>query len=158
MLVNKRVHEDESATQTMPDQTTLEEKVSALNSKKQKAFEMENVNIIDIISSDYFNGTPVTAEDVTGATLVAPSTKSPSSQTPSPSNKITCNGVEMIREKVVPSPHAEKYVYDIYFTKNADLHLDLLYSNNYEIKSSNNYDHVELVDENGLGRNDEECK
>ena len=60
----------------------------------------------------------------------------------------------MIREKVIKQE--EQFVYDIYFTKNTDLHLDLLYSNSYEIKSSNNYDNIELVDEKCLKDDEEE--
>ena len=64
----------------------------------------------------------------------------------------------MIREKVDAKSQEEKFVYDIYFTKSKDLHLDMLYSNNYEIKSSNYYDNIELVDEKNLVEGDEECR
>ncbi len=54
-------------------------------------------------------------------------------------NKINCNGVELIREKVnqqkVTLNDEEKYVYDIYYVKNSEIDLNLFYSNNYEIKS-----------------------
>jgi hypothetical protein len=101
-------------------------------SKKLKA--LDEFNIIDIISSEYTQTTPTLEK-----TMASPS-------------KISCNGIEMIREKVASSSSVsmikdeEQFVYDIYFTKNLDLHLNLLYSNNYEIKSSS-YDDVELVDE-----------
>jgi hypothetical protein len=101
-------------------------------SKKLKA--LDEFNIIDIISSEYTQTTPPLEK-----TMASPS-------------KISCNGIEMIREKVASSSSVsmikdeEQFVYDIYFTKNLDLHLNLLYSNNYEIKSSS-YDDVELVDE-----------
>ena len=70
-------------------------------------------------------------------------------------NKINCNGVELIREKVnqqeVTSKDEDKYVYDIYYVKNSEIDLNLLYSNKYEIKSGF-IENDELVDE----LNDEE--
>jgi len=71
-------------------------------------------------------------------------------------NKINCNGVELIREKVnqqVTSKDEDKYVYDIYYVKNSEIDLNLFYSNNYEIKSGF-IENEELVDE---VNDEEEC-
>ena len=58
---------------------------------------------------------------------------------------MTCNDVELIREKIAENQNELGYVYDIYYANTNDIYLDLLYSNNYEIKSYNDYENVELV-------------
>lgn len=113
---------------------------------------LDNVNIIDVISSEYIANEP--SDAVTSTPAV---TKN---------ERLTCNGVEMIREKCdINSTPAKKtrdtavnqiefdsktneYVYDIYYTKNMDIHLDLLYPNNFEIKSASLDDRIELLDDN----------
>lgn len=49
------------------------------------------------------------------------------------SERFTCNGVELIQEKV--NKKQNEYVYDIYYAKNLDIHLDLLYPDNFTINS-----------------------
>ena len=94
------------------------------DNKKSRISSLSNVNIIDVISCENFR-----------------------------EEKIACNEVEMIREKTKPlgaeSSLAVKsqYIYDIYYTKNEDIHLDLLYPNNFQIKSYNNYQDVDLVED-----------
>lgn len=154
VLVNKkRVFENDNLeTETlMPveDQQSIQDKVAQETPKRLKLLN-KDFNIIDIVSSEYFNET-----DKKEASTIASQKEQ---NTTSTANKITCNGVEMIREKVDAKSQEEKFVYDIYFTKSKDLHLDMLYSNNYEIKSSNYYDNIELIDEKNLVEGDEECK
>lgn len=55
-----------------------------------------------------------------------------SSKNKAESDRITCNGVELEREKLDLS---NGYVYDIYYAKNQEIHLDLLYPNNFTINS-----------------------
>ena len=104
---------------------------------------LSNVNIIDVISSEYFKeeNKENEKEDLSKQT----------SGRQNNSEKIACNGVEMIREKIVDplatSAKSSEYIYDIYYTKSDDIHLDLLYANNFEIKSHNIYKDVELVDD-----------
>lgn len=102
---------------------------------------LENVNIIDVISSEYFK------EDEGGEGTSA-SKKTPS-RTP---EKISCNGVEMTREKATTSPGRadSSYVYDIYYARfnpTVHSHLDLLYPSNIEVKSYGLYGESELIDE-----------
>jgi len=133
------------------------------HSAKNKS-NLENVNIIDVISSEYVVVTDepsTTTNDTVTSTPAIPKTE-----------RLTCNGVEMIREKcqlnstptkkstgketVVMNTLIEfdsktnEYVYDIYYTKNLDIHLDLLYPNNFEIKSASLDDRIELLDDNYL--------
>ena len=128
-----------------------------MSSIKTKSFntDLNDFNIIDVISSDYVN--TETESDL----FDSPST------TTSKTERLTCNGIEMIREKCVTSTaikqpklketnaqiefdsKTNEYVYDIYYTKNMDIHLDLLYPSNFEIKSATNDDKIELLDENG---------
>jgi hypothetical protein len=70
--------------------------------------------------------------------------KSPKSSKQS-EERLTCNDVELIREKITEKPNELGYVYDIYYANTNDIYLDLLYSNNYEIKSYNDYENLELV-------------
>ena len=72
--------------------------------------------------------------------------------------QITCNDVVLIREKVTAKKDMPKgpvldtasneYVYDIYYTKNSNINLDLLYANNYEITPVFNKDQLIILDEN----------
>ena len=92
-----------------------------------------NMNIIDVISSDYIETAAPSVDETNKRGKKA--------------DAITCNGVELIREKVSPINKSRRnveldlkqneYVYDIYYAKNVDIHLDLLYPNNFEIKSFN---------------------
>ncbi len=113
---------------------------------------LDNVNIIDVISSEYI------ADESNGAVTSTPAATK--------NERLTCNGVEMIREKCstnnTPTKKTKEtvvnqiefdsktneYVYDIYYTKNMDIHLDLLYPNNFEIKSASLDDRIELLDDN----------
>lgn len=64
----------------------------------------------------------------------------------------------LIREKVttkkdltkgpVLNAASNEYVYDIYYTKNSNINLDLLYANNYEITPVINKDQLIILDEN----------
>ena len=145
VLVNKKrdfesTCDEELNKKSIDAQAELQE-IQTLNKKMKSLAEF---NIIDLVSSEYFTENDSSKRETKSKTQ---------ENVPSPS-KITCNGVEMIREKVIKQE--EQFVYDIYFTKNTDLHLDLLYSNSYEIKSSNNYDNIELVDEKCLKDDEEE--
>ncbi|CAF1001861.1 unnamed protein product [Brachionus calyciflorus] len=97
------------------------------DSKKIKVCsESKNINIIDVVLTE----------------------KSPEKKNKNDDDKketITCNGVNLIREKC--EPQETGYVYDIYYTKNSDIHLDLLYPNNYEIRSYNVYQDIDLIDD-----------
>ncbi len=76
-------------------------------------------------------------------------------------DKINCNGVEMIREKVASQPKEvlsnDKYVYDIYYVKNSEMtDLNNMFNwSNYEIKSfTGHFENDDLVDD--LNEADEE--
>jgi len=123
--------------------------------KHQVKKNFNDVNIIDVISSDY-----ITNDDS--------SSTSSSLNNNTKSERLTCNGIEMIREKCSSSTNSQssskevaingsqiefdsktnEYVYDIYYTKNMDIHLELLYPNNFEIKSATLADNIEFLDEN----------
>jgi hypothetical protein len=144
-------------------QSAQQEEFKDDSSKKQRILSssnssnLTNVNIIDVISSEYF------AEEATNYLKDSNSNQNVNSnsnnkqvvksnnETSSKENRLTCNGVEMIREKTT-SPTSKtttsEYIYDIYYTKNPEIHLDLLYANNYEIKSYNFMHDVDLVDDN----------
>lgn len=98
---------------------------------------LDNINIIDVISSDYFN------EEDTKKTQDKPEDKA--------ANRIACNGVEMVREKVATESEKidDGYVYDIYYApkSNESIHLDLLYPSNVEIRGCSLYTESELIDE-----------
>src|SRR5690606_16007273 len=116
------------------------EQTAQLNDEKKSKFDdLSNVNIIDVVSSEYFDSSKDKEEEKNEKETNGKEEKS----------KITCNGVEMIREKVaaVDATKNSKYVYDIYYTKNENIHLDLLYPNNFEIKAFSNYKDVDLVDD-----------
>ena len=97
---------------------------------------LDNINIIDVISSDYFN-----EED----------TKKTEDKPEKAANRIACNGVEMVREKVATESEKidDGYVYDIYYApkSNESIHLDLLYPSNVEIRGCSLYTESELIDE-----------
>ncbi len=105
--------------------------------KKPKVANLANVNIIDVISSEYFNSEA-------SARLEKISSKENEHQSVAETEKITCNGVELVREKT----GKPEFIYDLYYTKSDEIHLDLLYPNNFEIKSMNNFQNVDLVDDN----------
>jgi hypothetical protein len=157
VLVNKkRMHDEETKIETPVVKRDETDELQEATSKKLKSF--DDFNIIDIISSEYFSETSKKEKDTVKSNQIEQSSTAVAATAPQPS-KITCNGVEMIREKVDRKSHGEQFVYDIYFTKSKDLlPLDFLYSNNYEIKSSNYYDNIELVDERNLGEDEEECR
>lgn len=50
-------------------------------------------------------------------------------------DRIMCNGVELLKEKISPAKQKNEYVYDIYYAKNQDIHLDLLYPSNFTINA-----------------------
>ncbi|RNA33692.1 putative RNA polymerase II nuclear localization SLC7A6OS [Brachionus plicatilis] len=95
------------------------------DNKKAKVNTDENINIIDVVLNENFS----------------PDKQKNENQ----HEKITCNGIDLIREKCEVPNNA--YVYDIYYTKNSDVHLDLLYPNNYEIRSYNIYQDIDLIDD-----------
>ncbi len=119
-----------------------------LATKDEKKNNFNDVNVIDVISSDYI------ANEITN--------NEPA--TVNKSERLTCNGVEMIREKCSTNNRnnskevangqiefdskTNEYVYDIYYTKNMDIHLELLYPNNFEIKSATLADNIEFLDDN----------
>lgn len=122
------------------------------SSKKCKNEEdLDNVNIIDVISSEYFK------DELSHANKQEEAKEKPKA-TP---EKISCNGVEMIREKLAtvesckspskrPNATEADYVYDFYYAKSNDpnIYFDLLYPNaNFEIKSYSLYGESELMDE-----------
>jgi hypothetical protein len=86
---------------------------------------------------------------------------------------ITCNGVEMKREKVENindtqeevvekridiESESDEYIYDIYYTKQNDIHLDLLYPNNFEIKSGSLYDQLQFLADYDANKDDDDEK
>jgi hypothetical protein len=123
----------ESSTSDMPSSNS-----TTFDNKKPKVSNLSNFNIIDVISSEYFNDEETNKVNEKETTAAYKS---------KPAEKITCNGKELIREKTEIATKPE-YIYDLYYTKSEDIHLDLLYPNNYEIKSFNNYRDVDLVDDN----------
>ena len=129
---------DETNSQEINGEPEAKKKSSKDSGKKLKTLNFDEVNIIDVISKEYF--------DESEASDVSKNLDKNKKATNDSPSRITCNGVELIREKVTPKKESQ-YVYDIYYTKNTDIHLDLLYTNNYEIKSCNNNDHQELVDD-----------
>lgn len=116
-----------------------------------KLVHLKNINIIDVISSEYVN------QDETHQAASTSTTTTTSATSQTKTERVTCNGVEMIREKSSPSSKKQieydtktnEYVYDIYYARNMDIHLDLLYPNNFEIKSGVYDEKIELLDENG---------
>lgn len=124
--------------------------------KQQTGGFIDDVNIIDVISTDYL------VDEDESKDGDAEKKKKKNVGEEKTVEKITCNGVELIREKVTASGNspnaktssgfggkkdANDYVYDLYYTKTNDIHLDLLYPNNYEIKSYM-HESSELIDEN----------
>lgn len=117
---------------------TIENKKRTLNheqdqimadNKKAKVSSDENVNIINVFLEENLSENDSKIESANEKT-----------------DTITCNGINLIREKC-NAPN-NSYVYDIYYTKNPEIHLDLLYPNNYEIRSYNIYQDIDLIDDN----------
>lgn len=111
--------------------------VQVAENKRSRAAngDLENVNIIDVmISSEYF----AQEDDKNVIDTTTPSENK---------EKITINGVEMIREK---KKESENYIYDLYYVKSDNLagHLDLLYPNSYEIRAYSYYKDAELINDN----------
>ena len=107
---------------------------------------LNDINVIDVIPSTYL----MSDDDES----VSASNKSPEV------NQITCNDVVMIREKVnnkeEKKPVNNEYVYDIYYVKNSNIHLDLLYANNYEIKPFINENDLLICDDRADEKEDGE--
>jgi hypothetical protein len=110
--------------------------IATTDFKKPKVANLANFNIIDVISSEYFENETNARDEI--------EKKSSNSKE---NEKITCNGVELVREKTATSAKPE-YIYDLYYTKSDEIHLDMLYPNNFEIKSFKNFQDVDLVDDN----------
>lgn len=107
--------------------THEQDQISADN-KKAKVSCDENINIIDVLLDENSSADDTKIESLNEQI-----------------NTITCNGVNLIREKCTTENNS--YVYDIYYTKNPEIHLDLLYPNNYEIRSYNIYQDIDLIDD-----------
>lgn len=105
MLLNKKRGVENLNEQTIE---TITNKEQSLDKTELAINNYGEMNIIDVVSSEYDDKKDTNNE------------------------KITCNGIELIKEKVT-SP--VKYVYDLYYAKNNEIHLDLLYPNNFTINS-----------------------
>lgn len=138
-----------------PADATIEEADAVAASKaaetrkksRKNSILLDNFNIIDVVASDYFCQDDQEPE--------------PESQKPAAEGEqITCNNVVLIREKVTTTAKKDvpkgpvldaasnEYVYDIYYTKNSNINLDLLYANNYEITPMVNKNQLIILDEN----------
>lgn len=107
----------------------------ANNDKKIK--KMDSVHIIDVVSSQYAEESSKNANTL-------------NQNLDKEKNVEQLNGEVIIEEKdesKKTDTTKPDYVYDIYYTKNNDIHLDIINLNNLEIKSYNYYEEAELVDD-----------
>jgi hypothetical protein len=130
------------------------------NKKLKNQLDLNNINVIDVISSEYVHEEPSTLEETASSSH---------EKKKAISERITCNGIEMHRETIIDNrekskiekidshlENNEQYIYDIYIAKNTNINLDFLYANNYEIKSYKNEDlELELLNEK-CDRDDEQ--
>ena len=126
----------------------------------------DQMNIIDVISAEY-------AGDEDEQVDSRKDTDDRRYDTPAKKEKITCNGIEMLREKISPGGDAHKhavnskttvssekksaqseYVYDIYYLKSNEIYLDLLYANNFEIKAFNEVESADLLNDKDSDENE----
>lgn len=107
VLLNKKRGVENLNEQTIE---TITNKEKSLDKTELAINNYGEMNIIDVVSSEYDDNYKKEADN----------------------EKITCNGIELIKEKV---PQPVKYVYDLYYAKNNEIHLDLLYPNNFTINS-----------------------
>lgn len=120
VLLNKKRGVDELDTNTIGRITSKE---VSLDKTEQAINDYGDMNILDV-ELDIGTDADLNAENRS-------------------SERISCNGVELIREKNMEIKKQSDYVYDIYYAKNLDIHLDLLYPNNFTIAS---YDALEFDD------------
>lgn len=115
----------------------LEESESVETKQDKRLKNLDDVNIIDVLPTSILN-----EEEIFLNSMQQNKSSKPAKQS---EERLTCNDVELIREKIAENQNELGYVYDIYYANTNDIYLDLLYSNNYEIKSYNDYENVELV-------------
>jgi len=113
----------------------VSESVQEQHDKRSK--NLDDVNIIDVLPASILNEDERLLDH-------RQENKSPKLSKQN-EERLTCNDVELIREKITEKTNELGYVYDIYYANTNDIYLDLLYSNNYEIKSYNDYENLELV-------------
>lgn len=116
-----------------------------LNKKRGLDEQNEDVNIIDVISSDYLDDLDKEKEKEdeietskkvrSGLSDHLRFVRNQLLFSNKDDDEISCNGVPLIKEK--SNKNASEYIYDIYYAKNDSnsTYLDLLDSNNYNIKS-----------------------
>lgn len=113
ILLNKKRGIDNLDTNTIEK---ISNKEATLDRTELAINKYGDMNILDVVSSEIHDEEE---EEIGGSKSMKRSNE-----------KIVCNGVELLKEKVI-----NEYVYDIYYAKNQDIHLDLLYPSNFTINS-----------------------
>lgn len=110
---------------------------------KQNIQLFDNINIIDVISSDYFDNEKSVNE-------ISKDFNEEKKKESTKKTHLICNGVEMVREKCKIKANKSAYVYDIYYSQTNSAYLDFLQQENIEIKSHGLFEESELMDNHEL--------
>lgn len=137
VLVTKKRGIDTEDVENQENNKPCDSIDSTIANNDKKIKKLDSVHIIDVVSSQYAEESSKNANTL-------------NQNLDKEKNVEQLNGEVIIEEKdesKKTDTTKPDYVYDIYYTKNNDIHLDIINLNNLEIKSYNYYEEAELVDD-----------